>query len=29
MATWKPSGLLEIADKTSFSSQKLETAQKL
>ena len=27
MATWKPSSLLEIADKASFSSQNIETAQ--
>lgn len=26
---WKPSGLLEIADKASFSSQNVETVQKL
>lgn len=25
MATWNPSGLLEIADKASFSLQNIET----
>lgn len=28
MAMWKLSGLLEIADKASFSSQNVETVQK-